>query len=133
VFKGFYMDSSLELSGLAGKMTDRSIPHIRRIAMILALVDMSEVVESKHIKAARSLWDYCQESAEYVFSGTTKDQNRIISWVRQHAVAGPVTVTMVTQELFHKNKKADWIRGQITELVRLGKLVEADGQIRVSA
>jgi hypothetical protein len=131
MFKSLYMDSSLEISGLAGKMTDRAIPHIRRIAMILALVDKSAVVESCHVKAARALWDYCQESAEYIFSGSTKDQRGILGYVRKQSTLGPVTVSMLREDLYKRHRKAEWIRGQVTELVRAGRLVETDGILKM--
>src|SRR5260370_2662937 len=130
MFKNYYMDSSLELTGLAGKMTDRSMPHIRRIAMILALLDLSAVVESRHMKAARQLWDYCQESAEYIFSGTTKDQNRIVEWVRNQSMLGPVTVVHVRENLFKRNRKTDWVRPQLMELIHMGTLVQVNGNLK---
>lgn len=135
LFKGYYMDSRLELSGVAGMMTDRAVPHIRRLAMILALIDMSNTVASKHVKAARELWDYCQESAQYIFTGTTRDQSRIIDWVCQQTTGTAKTVTIsdiVRGDLFQRHKKADWVKGQIRELVVTGRLVLTDDQISLA-
>lgn len=124
-----YLDlESNRPAGLAGKMTARGPAHVRRLALILALLDMSAVVESRHLQAARKLWDYCQESAEYIFSGCTRDQRRILNFVgaQQGASAGTgVTEVQVREELFHRNQRAGWITAQLNELIRMGNLMQS--------
>jgi hypothetical protein len=114
------------LPGRAGKMCDRAVAHIRRIAMILALVDLSPVIELKHLKAARLIWDYCEESALLIFNGTTKDQDRIakeqdqiVNFVQAN---GPTTLTKIREDLFKRNQKAEWVRTQVDALVASKRL-----------
>ena len=56
-------------AGQVGLMTARGPAHVRRLALILALLDLSNVVEPRHLQAAKRLWDYCEESAQYIFAG----------------------------------------------------------------
>jgi len=116
--------------GLAGKMTARGPAHVRRLALILALLDMSPVVESRHLQAARRLWDYCQESAEYIFSGCTQDQRKILNFV---GARQGVTAAKVREELFQRHQKASWVQAQLSELVRRGNLMQAGEQFKKAA
>jgi hypothetical protein len=116
--------------GLAGKMTARGPAHVRRLALILALLDMSPVVESRHLQAARRLWDYCQESAEYIFSGCTQDQRKILNFV---GARQGVTAAQVREELFQRHQKASWVQAQLSELVRRGNLMQAGEQFKKAA
>jgi hypothetical protein len=85
------------------------------------LLDKSEVIETKHLHAGKQLWDYCQESAHFIFEGTTKEQERIAGWVSQQHRA--VTVRDVTDEVFHRNRKVGWVKSQLDGLVIAGRLV----------
>jgi Bifunctional DNA primase/polymerase, N-terminal/Protein of unknown function (DUF3987) len=104
-----------KLPGLAGAMIARSAAHIRRLALIYTLLDEYDVVETRHLQAAKKMWDYCQESAKFIFTGTTADQDRIIGFVRRNR---EVTVPQITQEVFHKHKRADWVETQVNSLVQ---------------
>jgi Protein of unknown function (DUF3987) len=112
-----------KLSGVAGSMTARAAAHIRRLALILTLTDLSPVTETKHLKAARRLWDYCQESAKFIFSGSTNELDSIVDFVRR----GPTTLTKISEGHFKWNKKADWVRTQVDALVA-SKRLSRDGE-----
>jgi hypothetical protein len=53
--------------GLAGALLGRAEAHVRRLAMIYALMDCSNVVRAEHLLAALALWEYCERSVRYVF------------------------------------------------------------------
>jgi hypothetical protein len=103
------------LPGLAGSMTARGAAHIRRLALIYALFDEIDVVETRHLHAAKRMWDYCQSSAKFIFTGTTAEQDRILDFVRRNR---EVTVTQIVQDLFKKNKTVGWVESQVDSLVR---------------
>jgi hypothetical protein len=126
VWKRMYNKLGEEMAsvpGLAGKMIARGEAHVRRLAMILALVDKSEMIETAHLKASKALWDYYVESARFIFLGTTKEVEKIVGWVAAQGSTGPVTIPQITQGLFHKNQRADWVRNQVDAAVRKGRLV----------
>ena len=105
------------LPGQAGKMTSRAAAHIRRLALIYAMLDKSEVVESRHLQAARKLWNYCEESARYIFNKYTREHLGILLFVEKQ---GETNLTEIREEFFHRNKRAGWIRAQVVELAKGG-------------
>ncbi len=105
--------------GLAGKMTNRASAHIRRIAMLYALIDMSDQIELEHFKAAEKLWAYCEESAMFIFGGATKEQLHILKWIEHR---GSATFNQVRDELYHRNRLVGSIRADLDQLVKAGKL-----------
>ena len=110
--------------GLAGRMTARAAAHIRRLAMIYALIDFTDQIELEHFHAAKKLWDYCEESAMYIFGGLTKEQLRIVNWIEQR---GAATFKQVREDLYHRNKPAASIRADLDGLVNGGQLAIKSG------
>jgi hypothetical protein len=115
-----------QLPPLSQAMCSRGVAHVRRLALIFALLDKSEVVETEHLHAAKRMWDYCQESARFIFDGTTKDQERIAGWIARQQ--RPVTVREVTDEVFHRNVKVAWVKSQLDGLVA-GKRLTLNGEL----
>jgi hypothetical protein len=85
------------------------------------LLDRKDCIETDHLHAAKRIWDYCQDSARFIFSGTTADQEKILRWIGRHNAA--VSFAQIREDLFQKHRKADWIKLQIGGLVQAGKLV----------
>ena len=105
--------------GLAGKMTRRAAAHIRRIAMLYALIYLSDEIGLEHFHAAKKLWDYCEESAMFIFGGMTKEQIRIVQWINQR---GPSTYKQVRDDLYQRHKPAAAIRADLAALAKSGHL-----------
>jgi DNA replicative helicase MCM subunit Mcm2 (Cdc46/Mcm family) len=115
-----------ELPALPQAMCARGVAHVRRLALIFALLDMKEAVDSEHLQAAKKLWDYCMDSARFIFSGETKEQAQILSWMRLNP--GTVTIRQITDEVFHRHQKVDWVKTQLDGLVVAGRLVVSGDQ-----
>jgi Protein of unknown function (DUF3987) len=112
-------------SGLAGKFTSRGSAHLRRIAMLYALLDMKDQIGLEHFHAAQKLWDYCSDSAMYIFGGATREQLRMVQWI---GMRGPVTFKQIREELYQRNKSAGAIRADVNGLVKSGHLFERGGK-----
>lgn len=106
--------------GLAGKMTARAAAHIRRIAMLYALIDRTDVVTLEHFQYAKKLWDYCEESALFIFGGVTREQLRIVNWIGQRRGA---TYRQVRDDLYQRHRNAGQIKTDLDALVKQDKLV----------
>jgi len=106
-------------TGLAGKMTARASAHVHRLAMIYALIDLSDQIELEHFQAAEKLWDYCSESALFIFSGVTKEQQKILQWISSR---GPATFNQIYAELYHKHRLVGSIRSDLKYLVERHQL-----------
>ena len=105
---------------LAVKMTNRGPAHLRRIAMLYALIDLSSQIKVRHFQAALKLWNYCQESAMFIFDHTTKEQHRIVSWINMR---GPVTFRQIREEMYRRNRLASEVKADLDCLVRNKRLI----------
>jgi hypothetical protein len=108
-------------SDFLGGMTARAAAHIRRMAMILALLDKEDAVSVKHLKAAEAIWDYSQESARFIFSGYSKEQEKILRLAYADGEAG-ISLTDI-HTLFSRKKEGEWVRAQVQGLEDEGYLM----------
>jgi len=116
------------MNPFAASMSARGPAHVRRLALILCLLDNHDCIETKHLHAAKSIWDYCQDSARYIFGDLTLDQQRILEWIGKN---GPTTISGIREGMFKRNRKAEWIRAQVNGLIQAGKLVANGEQLSV--
>jgi hypothetical protein len=83
-------------------MFARGEAHVRRLAMLYAVLDGARSIGVPHLQAALAAWEYCERSARYVFGddldGTTAD--RILGAL--HCMEGPLSQTDL-HNLFHRN------------------------------
>jgi hypothetical protein len=61
-------------AGLFGAVTSRAVAQVMRLACIYALLDCSSVIRKAHLEAALALWQYCEDSARYIFGTATGDK-----------------------------------------------------------
>ena len=121
----YYEMENIRLPGMAGKMTSRGAAHVRRLALIYAMIDKSSIVESQHLRAAKGLWDYCLDSARYIFGGYTKEQFEILNFVEKR---GKTTDKELYNDLYHRHKLVGWITLQVEDLTRNRYLRRAGGK-----
>jgi hypothetical protein len=110
--------------GLAGKMTTRAAAHVRRIATLYALIDLSDQIELEHFKAAEKLWAYCEESAMFIFGGATREQLRILNWIGQR---GTANFNQIRDELYNRHRSVAEIRADLDQMVKAGKVAAKNG------
>ncbi len=105
--------------GLAGLMTARASAHISRLAMIYALIDLQDEIQVDHFLAAKRLWDYCAESALFIFNKMSKDQMHILSWLEMKYGA---TFKQIYANLYNKHRLVGEIKADLDALVSLGAI-----------
>ena len=121
VWSRMYFELNLpqnRLPGMAGNMTARAAPHIRRLALIFALLDECDAVHTRHLHATKKLWDYCEDSARYIFDGSTRDQVRIRDFLQ---AKGSATLGQIRREVFHDHKQAAWVKAEVLGIVNAPK------------
>src|SRR5437763_14431983 len=59
--------------GLLGAVTSRAEAQVMRLACLYALLDCSTVISRKHLEAALALWQYCENSARFIFGDDLGD------------------------------------------------------------
>lgn len=94
--------------GLLGNVTSRSYVHILRLSIIYAILDGETQIKSVHLHAARAVWDYCYDSAAFLFGGqTTNVMSRRILDALKRSHDG-LTRTQI-RSLFGGHKSTDQI------------------------
>jgi Toprim domain len=73
VWDAAYGDLSETTDDLLGAVTARAEAHVRRLAVLYALLDGADVVDLNHLRAALAVWDYCEASAAHIFGGKVGD------------------------------------------------------------
>lgn len=69
-----YAKLSESYEGLFGSVTSRAEAQVIRLSCVYALLDSSKVVRREHLEAALALWQYCEDSARYIFGNATGDK-----------------------------------------------------------
>ena len=93
--KALWMENYYHLSqdryGLIGTVLNRAEAQAIRLSMVYALLDGSAVIERWHLEAALAFWEYCSQSAKYIFKNREADavKGKIISVLK----TGPKTRT----------------------------------------
>jgi hypothetical protein len=116
--------------GMLGKVIARARAQVLRLSCIYALLDDSSFVRRVHLEAALALWQYCEDSARYIFGeGMTLSARaqKLFDAVRE---AGDTGLTRTAQSAaFKGNLSAEELDALTSELLRAGlvRRVAADG------
>jgi hypothetical protein len=103
--------------GLFGAVTSRAEAHVTRLALVYAILDCSKFVTVEHLQAALALWQYCEDSARYIFGDLIGDTvaDRVLAALR--AAPDGLTRTEIS-ELFDRNSAKARIDTALAELER---------------
>lgn len=80
LWREIYDSYDEEEDGYIDAMTARGEAIMRRLQLIYALLDKSEMVEVAHVEAAKAVWDYCEASVRYIFANgqrLSKDADKL--------------------------------------------------------
>ncbi len=65
--RGLYAKLTSDRTGRWGRVTTRAAQMVLRLALIYAVLEYEDEVQVGHLEAALAVWDYCDESARYIF------------------------------------------------------------------
>jgi hypothetical protein len=120
MWKRIYEDLSEDAGGLVGAVTSRGEAQVIRLALIFSVLDCSEYITVDHLKAAQAVWNYCAESATFIFGGVTKDQYTLIEFLRN----GSKPVTRIREDLYKRHRSVSEIKADLQRLIEIGRVVE---------
>ena len=106
---------------LLGSMTGRAEAQVMRLACIYALADASQSIEIEHLEAALAVWQYCFESARFIFGESFGD--RVVDDLRVALVeagAAGVTRSEMSRDVFGRNRSAGEISRALALLQEYG-------------
>lgn len=120
---GVYHDLRVKRSGLAGEILSRAPSHVKRLALIYAILDCAPAIGVRHLTAALGLWRYCEQSAVYIFGDLTGDAtaDAILTALRQSGAAGMTRTDLY--HMFDRNKPSE-------EITRALHVLENEGKAR---
>lgn len=118
-----YPELSEGKAGLLGSMTARAEAQVLRLSCIYALLDLSNVVRTEHLRAALACWDYCEQSARFIFGEALGDPvaDEILNVLKAAGQAGMTRTDLYNH--FGRNKKAEVISRALAALAERGKTV----------
>jgi len=117
----YYADLTKDRPGLAGCTTNRGEAQALRLAMIYCLLDGERVISLDHLESGIAVWEYCRQSANYIFAGRQEDatSQRIIEALNN----GPLKRTEL-HRLFSNNVNKDKIQTALKELIAAKQIAE---------
>jgi hypothetical protein len=116
-----YEQLSTARPGLAGAATARAEAHAVRLALIYALLDLSEHIGLEHLEAALAVWRYSADSARWIFGDALGDPTADELWQAAKERPAGLTRTEVS-EVFSRNKKRREIERALGVLEDAGRL-----------
>jgi hypothetical protein len=119
-----YPELSEGKHGLLGAITARAEAQVMRLSAIYALLDCSTKIKVEHHRAALALWNYCDRSAQWIFSTTTGNSraDRILRALRVAGTNG-ITRKEILDDVFQRNISAASLNDAL-ELVRRSDLAD---------
>lgn len=108
-------------AGMFGKVVARARPQVLRLSCIYALLDQSSEVRREHLEAALTLWQYCEDSAHYIFgAGAALSANAQKLLDATRAVGDAGLNRTAQSEIFAKNLDAKELDRLTDELIKAG-------------
>lgn len=104
-----------------GKVISRNASQIYRLALIYAVLDESKEIQPQHLSAARAVWEYCLDSAFYVFGDMEGSpvQRKILAALSD--APNGLTKSQI-MDIFGRHKLANSVDEELEELRRRGIL-----------
>lgn len=127
MWEAVYEELTLERPGMLGSITARAEAHALRFALLYALMDEVPSIECRHLEAALALWEYCEDSAKYLFGEATGNPiaDRVLGALRT-AQSGLSQNALL--DLFGRNVSAVKITAALETLAGLGRITSKEEQ-----
>lgn len=111
-------------AGILGAVLARGVPIVRRLAVIYALLNKSNIVDTEHLAAALAVWARSEQSAKYIFGQKPIDaeQAKIEVGIIEFLKSGEKTQTEISG-YFLRKKSAKEINGALQSLSSKGKIL----------
>lgn len=119
-WESFYGPLSAGKPGLLGAMIARGEPLVMRLAKLYALLDQSSVIRVEHVRAGLAVWQYCEDSARYIFGERLGDPTADAILAALRARPAGMTRTEVSVNVFSRNKSAEEISRALNRLLSQG-------------
>ena len=115
-----YEELSRDHAGLVGACINRAESQVLRLSMIYALLDASSSISVSHLESALAVWQYCEESARFIFAGREVNpySQKIMDLLQE---GGEMSTTQI-YDAFSKNITKKQMEQAIMELMSQKKI-----------
>jgi hypothetical protein len=114
-----YESLSQAWPGICGAATNRAEAQVLRLSATYAVLDRSPVVALPHLQAALAVWNYCADSAGYIFGNATGDPT--VDRIRQAIESSPNGLTREQiRKFFNGHLSSQRIDAALQQLMTLG-------------
>lgn len=121
VWATVYPELSAGSEGMHGAVTARAEAQCVRLALIYALLDGADQIDRDHLLAALAVWQYCDETAKFVFGASLGDRTAD-EIMRRLRIAGDVGMTRnELRDAFSRHISAEKIGTALDMLRRKGR------------
>lgn len=114
-----YPELSKDQFGAYGAITARSEAQVIRIALVMSLLDNCTKIEEKHLEAALAVWDYCDQSARYLFAA--KQENGLQEKILEALRSGEKTSSDLHKAL-NNNCDSEELAKELENLQSVGRI-----------
>jgi hypothetical protein len=112
-----YAQLSEPVEGLAGALTARAEAHVIRLALIYALLDGHNEIESAHLNAALALWNYSAQSTAWALQNSSG--NPLAEQIHAALRSEPSGLTRTQlRDLFSRNRTGNDVEQALQALTR---------------
>ena len=112
-----YPGLTMDYSGVAGSVVNRTEAHAVRLALIYALCAGHSQIEIDDLKASLALVEYSRKSAFKIFGGAPADKRKSkILDALQLAGCDGMSVTDISTDVFNRHLKSDDLRKLLQEM-----------------
>jgi hypothetical protein len=87
--------------------------------LLYALLDMSDKICTRHLQAALALWQYCEESARFIFGGLSPEQLSILELLSDRQLR---TKTQIRNVAFSGHRDAAGLDADLDGLEKAGRI-----------
>jgi len=120
IWANVYPELSEGQPGLCGAVISRAEAQVLRLSNLHALINGESQVQEQHMNAALALWQYCEDSARFIFGDNVGDRvaDEILSVLRRTPEG--LTRTEIYRDVFKNNRKSPQIQRALDDLEKQG-------------
>ena len=127
-----YVELSADRPALLGVATSRAAAQVLRLSLIYALLDGSGIVSPPHLRAAREVWRYCEDSARYVLGDALDPMAEKLLVALRNAGEDGLSGTEI-RDLLGRHARIEDLNRALAQLEAAGLAIRVRGEDRGSA
>lgn len=111
-------------SGIIGTLLNRNLVHVKKIALIFAMLDKQLLIQKEHLEAALKIGEYSKESIRFIFKDSASrlsNKHKKVLSLLESSIKNQATRTEISKEALKKNStkkeieqiKSDLLNGDL--------------------